>query len=326
MENLMQWEVSLVVAVQSLPGLQGVMSAFSFLGTEEFFLVVMPLLYWCVNAEVGAGAAALLILSNGLSNVLKIALAWPRPYWVDDRVKALGVETSYGQPSSHTLNATVMWGYLAGAARRGWAWPAALFVILMIALSRVYLGMHFFSNLLGGWLFGGLLLGAFWRWGGALAAWLGRLSLGAQLGLSLAVSLVYLAISAGVLAVVPAPADLPQWDQMALRLSGEGIDPRSLTSAVSTAGMLVGLGAGLALMRRGARFDAGGPLGRRALRFLLGAVVVGAVYLGMRALLPSGSDPLSLSLRYLRYGLVVWGALYAAPWLFLKLRLAEPAG
>jgi hypothetical protein len=301
------------------------MSAFTFLGNEEFFLFVMPLLYWCVNANVGAQAAVLLILSNGFSNLLKISFAWPRPYWVDSRVAAFAAEPSYGQPSSHAQNAAVMWAYLAGAARRRWAWPAAIFVIFMIALSRVYLGVHFPSTLLGGWVFGGLLLWAFWRWGGGVSAWLARLSLRAQLGLTLAASLVYLAVTAAILALVPAPAGLAQWAQTANALSGEGIDPRGLGSLFNTAGMLLGLGAGLALVQRSARFDAGGPLGRRALRFLVGVIGVAVLFLGLRAILPGGEDWLGHTSRYARYALVVFWALFLAPLTFLKLRLAEPA-
>ncbi|MBL8056263.1 MAG: phosphatase PAP2 family protein [Anaerolineales bacterium] len=325
MDSFIQWEVNLVQALQSLPGLQGVMTAFSFLGNEEFFLFVMPLLYWCLSPAVGARAAVLLIASNGLSNLLKVTFAWPRPYWMTEQVAAFDVETSYGQPSSHTLNATVMWGYLASAARRPWAWPAAIAVIVLIALSRVYLGMHFPSNLVGGWLFGGLLLGAFWRWGEGLAARLARLGLGAQLALALAVSLAYLGLGAVLLALVPAPADLPLWAQTALAQTGEAITPRAPDSLVSTAGMVLGLGAGLALVRRHARFDAGGPLLQRALRFLLGVAGVAVLFLGLRAILPGGADWLAQAGRYVRYALIVFWALYLAPLAFLKLRLAEPA-
>lgn len=134
MDALLAWETNLVLAFQSVYGLDGIMSAFTFLGNEEFFLFVMPLLYWCLNAGLGARTAVMLIASNGLADLLKLSFALPRPYWIDQRVTAFTTEVSYAQPSSHTMNATAVWSFLAAQARRRWAWPAAIVLIVMIAL------------------------------------------------------------------------------------------------------------------------------------------------------------------------------------------------
>mgnify|MGYP000966256117 CR=1 FL=1 len=318
-----------LLAFQAVPGLQGVMAVFTFLGNEEFFLFVMPLVYWCLDAAAGGRLAVLLVASNGLSNLLKLGFARPRPYWVDERALALSRETSYSLPSSHALNATTVWGYLAVQLRRGWATAAAVILIGLISLSRTYLGMHFPTNLLAGWLFGGLLLWAYARWEPPAAAWLARQGLGPQIGLALAASLLYLGLAAGLLTLVPAPADLPAWAAAAERTApGEAgepaIDPRGWASHVTAAGMILGLGVGLSLAARGARFDAGGPWLKRAARFVVGVLGVGALFLGLRALLPGGDDVLGQVLRYLRYALIVVWALYAAPWVFLRLRLADP--
>lgn len=318
-----------LVAFQAVPGLAGVMTAFTFLGNEEFFLFVMPLVYWCVDASGGGRLAVLLVTSNGLGNLLKIGFARPRPFWVDERAVALSRETSYALPSNHAMTATTVWGYLAVLLRRRWATAAALVLIALISLSRVYLGMHFPTNLVGGWLFGGLLLWAFARWERPAEAWLAGLGLWPQIGLSVAVSGLYLALAAGLLTVVPAPADLPAWEAAATRAAppepGElALDPRGWSSHVTAAGMILGLGVGLSLAARGARFDAGGPLLKRAARFVVGVAGVGVLFLGLRALLPSGDDLSGQVFRYLRYAVIVAWALYAAPWAFLRLRLADP--
>jgi hypothetical protein len=245
-------------------------------------------------------------------------------------VTAFVTETSYGLPSGHAMNAVSVWGFLAAQLKKPWAWGAALLIVFLISLSRVYLGVHFPTDVLGGWLLGALLLWAVLRFEQPLRSRLARWSLAQQIGLALAVSLAYLGTSMLILAVVPAPAALPGWEQAAALAhppeAGErAIDPRGLESAVNTAGMILGLGAGLALMARGARFDAGGPLLQRGPRFVIGVAGIAALFLGLRALAPSGADALAYVFRYLRYALIVWWALCAAPWLFLKTRLARAA-
>src|SRR5512147_2222810 len=89
------------------------MHALSFLGTEDFFLLLVPFIFWCVDSSFGARLLFLIVTSDAVNHLLKWAFHLPRPYWIDARVKALESEISYGLPSGHTQSATVGWGYLA---------------------------------------------------------------------------------------------------------------------------------------------------------------------------------------------------------------------
>lgn len=121
---------------------------FTFLGFEEFYLLIMPAIYWCVDSLIGARLAFMLVATTSLNGVLKLAFHSPRPYWVSAEIKALSSETSFGIPSGHAQNAFALWGTWAGSLRKTWAWLMAGFVILMIGLSRLALGMHFPSDVL----------------------------------------------------------------------------------------------------------------------------------------------------------------------------------
>ena len=101
MDTIQQLQIGITIAFQQLGGLTGLMKAFSFLGQEEFFLFALPVVYWCVDASTGGRLAVLLVLSNSVNVLLKLAFHLPRPYWVDSRVQALATETSYGLPSGH---------------------------------------------------------------------------------------------------------------------------------------------------------------------------------------------------------------------------------
>ena len=144
METILQGGIAFVLAFQALGGwLTLPMKFFTFLGSEECFLFILPALYWSINASLGARLGAILLFNAGLNEIFKLAFHGPRPYWVDGRVKALAVEGSFGIPSGHAQLSVALWGTLAAQAKRPWAWVAAIAVMLMVGLSRIYLGVHF---------------------------------------------------------------------------------------------------------------------------------------------------------------------------------------
>jgi len=66
MDPILQFEISVSIAVQNLGAwLQPVLTFFTFLGNEEFYLVIVPLLYWCVNAGFGLRIGTMLMAPTG---------------------------------------------------------------------------------------------------------------------------------------------------------------------------------------------------------------------------------------------------------------------
>jgi len=82
----------------------------------------------------------------------------PRPFQYDSRVKALVHAGGGGLPSGHTQSAVAVWGYLASQVRSRKLWILAGFLMIGIPVSRLYLGVHFPTDLLGGYILGALLL------------------------------------------------------------------------------------------------------------------------------------------------------------------------
>ncbi len=146
----------------------------------------------------------------------------------------------------------------------------------------------------------------------------------AQCAAAVAASAILLLAQAGVLAALRPIVDPSAWAENAARINV--IAPRDPTNIVSMAGLLLGLGAGLACQRRWAPFRADGPLGKRALRFLVGLIVLLIIWRGLPILWNEYAQPqaLALFLRYVRYGLVGYWAVFLAPLVFLKLKLTEP--
>ena len=110
------------------------------------------------------GLALGALIGNG---VLKHLIARPRPCWLDSSVHLLIASPSdYSYPSGHTLASAVGASMLTMTNRRfGWA---AIPVAVLIAFSRLYLYVHFPSDILGGAILGVLIGVCTYVWGGKL--------------------------------------------------------------------------------------------------------------------------------------------------------------
>ena len=166
------------------------MHFFSFLGVEDFFMLALPMLYWCVDSMLGMRVALIIKLSANINEAFKLALHGPRPYWYSPKVRGLATETSFGVPSGHAQGAVVFWGLLAAYLRKWWGWLVAILLMLLIGLSRLYMGVHFLHAVLLGWLIGGVILWLALRFWDPVLAWAKKLSVGWQVLCAFLASLV----------------------------------------------------------------------------------------------------------------------------------------
>ena len=300
------------------------MEVFSFFGTENFFLLLLPALYWCMEGGIGLRVGIILLLSASVNDAVKMVFHSPRPYWYSTDVIRYASETSFGVPSGHAQIAFGVWGMLAASIRKWWGWPIAILIIVMIGISRLYLGVHFPHDVILGWLIGALLLWLVLRFWKPVTAWLKKMSLGQQILASFLSSLLLITFP-----LIPflwlkiTNWQLPQaWAEYAK-------DALSLSGTFTTAGTLFGLLAGLAWFNHQGGFDASGPLWKRILRYILGMVGVLVFYLGLKVLfgliVPDSEAVLPYILRYIRYVLVGAWISAGAPWIFVKLKLAKKA-
>lgn len=291
MAAVLDWGIKVILWLQQFsPALDGLFKALTFMGEEEFFLVLLPLIYWCLDRRNGLRVVVIFLFSAYLNGVAKVVANQPRPFEYDARVRQLVNAPGGGLPSGHTQNTVVIWGYLAAQLRRRWLWVVAGLLIVLIPLSRLYTGVHFPTDLLGGYVLGAAVLGLALWWVPPVERWLAARSLAWQLGLT--------AVVAVLLAVLFRTED-----------------------GAAIAGVLLGLGAGAALERRWVRFAVPGRWWQLVARAVLGVAVLLGLRFGLKAVF-AGLEPLLL-FRYVRYAcLGLWAAL-GAPWAFVKLRLAE---
>ena len=117
----------------------------------------------------------------------------------------------------------VEWGLIANWIANPWFTALAVILIVLIGLSRIYLGVHFPTDVLAGWALAGLILLLHIRYAERIATRLASLALGVQIAAAAAVSLLFVLVYALVL------------------------QDRYL---VGVAGLFFGAGSGIALCRR----------------------------------------------------------------------------
>ncbi len=129
--------------------------AFTHLGYTGFFFAALPLLYWCWDKEKANRLANLTLVAALLMFFLKDFFQDPRPP-VEFAMEGYRPK-SFGLPSGHTLLAIIFWGCLAMEIQKRWFTVTSVIMILGIAFSRLYLGVHDLEDVLGG-TFPGILL------------------------------------------------------------------------------------------------------------------------------------------------------------------------
>jgi hypothetical protein len=274
--------VEVLRAIQAIqgPALDRFFVAVTWLGSEEFYFFALSVLYWCVSRNLGRRLGRLFLLSCFLNVWLKGLFHTLRPS--PGQVRVLFPESGggYAFPSGHAQFAATFWGYLALLRWRRWLGVLAGLVVLLVAFSRLYLGLHWPVDVLGG-LAIGFLLALVWEWGGR------------QWGEEFAA------------VITPVRAAAAFLFPLLLLLVERSPD------AVKTVGVLAGFGGGAVLAEERAPVPRAEGWARQAVKLLVGLPGLFLLRAGLKILFPP-----TLLFDGLRYGLVgLWVGLLV-PWLF----------
>lgn len=325
MDSLLNFETGITLFLQNLgTWLAGPFQAISFLATEEFFILILPLVFWSIDALMGLRMAFMLVINGSFNYYFKMIFHSPRPFWFDSRVKSYSLETSFGLPSGHSQNAASQFGIMAATVRKKGFTIAMLVLIFLVGLSRLYLGMHFLRDVLAGWLLGGLFVWLYMRYEKPMANWLTSKSLSMQILLSfiLGVTLILLGFGSRVLA---ASWQMPaEWVNTAALTGGAVPDPFNMEGIITLGGVAFGFMSGYAIwVKKFGQPKALGSALKRFARYIVGIVGVIALYLGLKMIFPEEPLVLGFTLRFIRYTLIGLWVTYFAPLIFKKLNLEE---
>ena len=235
------------------------MELMSWLGHTYFYLLFFPFIYWTLSRRLGILAAYGLLTANYAGDFIKWVLKLPRP--PSSAIVSLWHETSPGFVSTHAAVSMGMWGTLAIEVRRRWLSILAGFMIFFIGLSRLYLGVHYPADVVGGWLVGLLTIWVVFNLSSRLAPQIAQWSASRQIAMALCLAFV-----------------------MLLVFPGNYYGQRPAEAGVLNTAVLLGFNLGLIWDQHQLNYRPHGAWRYRLIRYGLGLLLLLLVYFGLSAL------------------------------------------
>ncbi|MCE5255593.1 MAG: phosphatase PAP2 family protein [Spirochaetaceae bacterium] len=291
MNPILAWGLGVVEAVQRFfgPKMLVPMEILSFLGSEFFAFAVLPFLYWCIDRRKGAKIGIVIIFSGFVNSWLKMLFMQPRPY---DLAPELGLarEDSPGLPSGHSQTSVTFWGLMLSVLPKTPGRVLLILVPLLVGISRLYLGVHFPTDVLAGWAVGAVIVVLANLLEPKLKALFGNMGLRFQLILAAAVAILMNFL---------------------------------LPSGTMLSGIFLGCAVGFALTGEKLRFDANGTAVQKILRYIIGDGIAALVYIVPKLILGEDLASGQPLVRFIRYAILGIWISFGAPWCFTRMKLMK---
>jgi membrane-associated phospholipid phosphatase len=166
------WEAALILFLQAHLGTTGIALAdfITHFGEEFVLIPIMGYVYWCRNKEMGKLLGANMAVGLVLNPMTKNIFMRRRPYMDDAAIACLepvnpgdiydATLQGFSFPSGHCTNSATLYGSIAFYAKKRPVTVLALLLILLVGLSRVFLGVHYPTDVIFGWALGaGIIFG-----------------------------------------------------------------------------------------------------------------------------------------------------------------------
>ncbi len=315
----MAFEIEIIKWLQSIRNefLDFLFEFFTMFGEELLVIAILGGVYWVVNKKVGERLGITVFISLGLNSFLKLVFLRPRPFQVDDSIVNLRPETSgsYSMPSGHTQSASTVFFGLYQFFKKKYLLIVAIVITTLVAISRMYIGVHYLSDVLVGALIGVIITYYMYRW----------LSKKEDLSKIYFVILVLSSLSLIlVLVYYLFKGDSNNFDAQAYYFNTEAI--------AKMLGTLIGFVLGVKFENKFVNFKNHKDILKNVIRFALGVAIVFATRVVLKEVFHLVVNPenlvdqkflsvLASFLDFLRYAIMVLVGIGIYPMLFKKIKI-----
>ncbi len=169
--------------------------AASFFGSANFYVLFTILLYVMWDKRLAVRLTVVVLLTMAFNDLLKILIKNPRPFVADGTYKqkwavspseAEALALEYSTPSGHAMGSAAFYSYLIAFTRNRFVRLALVLLIVLIGVSRPYLGVHYVEDVLLGWAIGLLFGFAASRYTATLATLWSEVPFGLQIAITVA--------------------------------------------------------------------------------------------------------------------------------------------
>jgi membrane-associated phospholipid phosphatase len=263
---------------------------FTLLGEHYIYMFLIAITYWCFNKRAGVQISYVLLVSVYLNYWIKMSFKMDKP--PSEYRIIMKDDVSYGFPSGHAQSAVTFWGWAGLKIKKAWARIIFFALIFLISLSRIYLGVHYLGDVLGGIFFGVVFLVVAYKTMPYLESKLSSIPRWLRGYLMPLISILLFWLS---LAVFP---DIARGNSALI------------------CGSLFGFSFGFSLESKHVNISMNINRWTKALRSLVGLVTVFVLYLLMSFVLNSLSLGTVVYIQFLKYAMFAFAVAFIAPLMF----------
>jgi membrane-associated phospholipid phosphatase len=260
-------------------------------GGTLIYLGIIFTIFWGIDKGIAKSLLVVYVSSNFVNYYAKAIIANERP--PESQWLLIGA-SHLSTPSGHAMSSSVFWGYLSMKTKRVIMWIISITIIILVGLSRIYLGVHWVGDILTGWLFGIIILLLVYIFEDKIQDFRNKYNV------------IYIYLGLAILGL--------------LVMIITDIVYQSSYNFGSPGGQMIGLGIGLALEHKYVNFDISYQPSEKwkiIFRILFGILLIAVIYLGLYLVI----DSEILWLNALHYIVTMVLGIFVWPLIFTKIGL-----